>query len=74
MDPNINLCPPKVKLAIEHFVVQDLSRREKAIDTAAKLAGLTPKEFRYYMRQEAVQEIVKRKLEKIDTETSKLIA
>ena len=58
--------PVRLKAALEYFYVQDQNHREKAINTAAKLAGMDPVELRRFMNQPAVYEVVQRRLDRID--------
>lgn len=71
-DPSI--FPAKLKLAIEVYVTQDLSRKDKAMSTSAQRAGLDPKELRAYFRQAAVREIIQKKLDRIDAAMATEIA
>ena len=63
-DPEI--LPRKLKTALEYYCIQDRSHRNKAIETAAELADMNPVELRKYLSQPAVQEIVQRRLDRID--------
>jgi hypothetical protein len=63
-DPEI--LPRKLKTALEYYYVQDRSHRNKAIETAAELADMNPAELRMLLSQPAVQEIIQRRLDRIE--------
>ena len=66
MSPDVEIFPFKLKVALEHYYAQDRSHKDKAIETAATLADMDPDELRRYLKQPAVQEVVQRRLDRID--------
>lgn len=74
MNADPTILPSKLRLAIEVYVTQDLSHKDKAIESSALRAGLSAPELRAYLRQTAIREIVQKKLDMIDVAMAREIA
>ncbi len=72
--PDLEILPGKLRIALEHYYTQDRSHKDKAIETAATLSDMDPRELRAYLKQPAIREIVQTRLDEIELQKAKLIA